>query len=134
MAMRTQDEILARAMALSAVGSDLCDDQVNDLVVYLDFDKARQLIDGYVRWADWKTETANPVDVIVAHLPLAWEKANDGQDTSVIRALNHFKASLWLAGDDVSWRDSDITNHGKPHLVRISERVGFDWRTADTRA
>jgi len=131
--MRTQDEILARAMALAAVGSDLSDDQVNDLVVYLDFSQARQIIDGYVRWADWKTETASPLTTVAEYLPLAWEKANDGQDAAVIRALNHFKASLWLAGDDVSWLDSDITNHGKPHLVRISERVGFDWRTADAR-
>lgn len=82
----------------------------------------------------WQACTEESIKaVILDYLPFAWEKANNCRGISANRSIAHFVAWFWLLGD-AAFADAlfdDYEFYGKPQLVRISERVGFDWRAVD---
>ncbi len=129
--MRTQAEILERIEAVK--NDDFFGFQRSDLIDYLDFEHAKPYLKDGVSEAQWaEREILEPEQAILDYLPFAWEKANDERGLSANRSMEHMKAWLWLAGDDdVSWIDERYEFYGKPHLERISERFGFDWKAHD---
>lgn len=74
---------------------------------------------------------------IADYLPTAWSKANIRRGNEVLRAIAHFRGLIWLMGDEHSEalryvEDPDSFKcYGKPVLVRVSDLVGYDWRSAD---
>jgi len=128
--MRTPEAILARLKELEESNDDFFGFQRNSLIAALPFEQAKPFLKDGVTAEQWELE-ADPAKQIREYLSFAWEKANDCRGLSAARSLSRFAAWLWLMGDDdVSWLD-DYTFYGKPHLVTISERVGFPWREHD---
>lgn len=70
---------------------------------------------------------------IIEYLPHAWIKANDANPLAVSRNLLHFSNLLWLMGDDdlAAYLLRPYSFFSKPQLVKVSERVGIDWRKLD---
>lgn len=126
--MRTQEEIMARIEKVR--GSDFFGYQRRDLIGALTFENAKPWLEDDVTADQWQQNT-DPLKNILDYLPFAWNKANNCRGLSAARSLDHMAAWLWLLGDDdVSWID-EYDFYGKPHLVTISERFGFDWRNED---
>jgi hypothetical protein len=82
-------------------------------------------------WRQLKTDDDVRAQIL-DYLPFAWGKANKCRALSALRSLSHFSAWLWLLGEDeLSESIMEYTLYGKPELVKISEKFGFDWRAYD---
>ena len=125
-APRTDDEIISRINVVA--DRDFFGFEVSDLVVRLEYEKAKQFIPTYVIQKDWEVVSREPADVISMmhnYMPFAWEKANDGRGFSAERSLSRYSAWIWLAGDDLG----DLLEYefyGKDKLVLICNHYGWD--------
>ena len=125
-APRTDDEIISRIDVVA--DRDFFGFEVSDLVVRLEYEKAKQFITADVIQKDWEVVSREPADVISMmhdYMPFAWEKANDGRGLSAGRSLSHYSAWIWLAGDDLG----DLLEYefyGKDKLVLICNHYGWD--------
>ena len=125
-APRTDDEIISRINVVT--DRDFFGFEVSDLVVRLEYEKAKQFIPTDVIQKDWEVVSREPADVISMmhdYMPFAWEKANDGRGISAGRSLSHYSAWIWLAGDDLG----DLLEYefyGKDKLVLICNHYGWD--------
>ena len=125
-APRTDDEIISRINVVA--DRDFFGFEVSDLVVRLEYEKAKQFITADVIQKDWEVVSREPADVISMmhnYMPFAWEKANDGRGLSAGRSLSHYSAWIWLAGDDLG----DLLEYefyGKDKLVLICNHYGWD--------
>jgi len=125
-APRTDDEIISRINVVA--DRDFFGFEVSDLVVRLEYEKAKQFIPTDVIQKDWEVVSREPADVISMmhdYMPFAWEKANDGRGLSAGRSLSHYSAWIWLAGDDLG----DLLEYefyGKDKLVLICNHYGWD--------
>ena len=125
-APRTDDEIISRINVVA--DRDFFGFEVSDLVVRLEYEKAKQFIPPDVTQKDWEVVSREPADVISMmrdYMPFAWEKANDGRSLSAGRSLSHYSAWIWLAGDDLG----DLLEYefyGKDKLVLICNHYGWD--------
>jgi len=125
-APRTDDEIISRINVVA--DRDFFGFEVSDLVVRLEYEKAKQFIPADVTQKDWEVVSREPADVISMmhdYMPFAWEKANDGRGISAGRSLSHYSAWIWLAGDDLG----DLLEYefyGKDKLVLICNHYGWD--------
>ena len=125
-APRTDDEIISRINVVA--DRDFFGFEVSDLVVRLEYEKAKQFIPADVIQKDWEVVSREPADVISMmrdYMPFAWEKANDGRSLSAGRSLSHYSAWIWLAGDDLG----DLLEYefyGKDKLVLICNHYGWD--------
>jgi len=125
-APRTDDEIISRINVVA--DRDFFGFEVSDLVVRLEYEKAKQFITPDVTQKDWEVVSREPADVISMmrdYMPFAWEKANDGRGLSAGRSLSHYSAWIWLAGDDLG----DLLEYefyGKDKLVLICNHYGWD--------
>ncbi len=62
----------------------------------------------------------------IEYMSFAWEKANNGRGISAGRSLSHYRAWMWLLGED-GWDDIDQYEHyGKDNLVRICKFFDLD--------
>lgn len=140
--MRTQEEIVRRIDQIregQAKGrEDFFGVQVNDLVVFLDFEHARKFLNPSVTaetWNDDKSRRPLTDEAAVAeikdYMPFAWEKANGCRGLSASRSMDHMKAWTWLLG--LSFDFDDYEYYGKPRLVEICERpmININWRKLD---
>ena len=125
-APRTDDEIISRIDVVT--DRDFFGFEVSDLVVRLEYEKAKQFITADVTQKDWEVVSREPADVISMmhdYMSFAWEKANEGRGLSAGRSLSHYSAWIWLAGDDLG----DLLEYefyGKDKLVLICNHYGWD--------
>ena len=125
-APRTDDEIISRINVVA--DRDFFGFEVSDLVVRLEYEKAKQFIPADVIQKDWEVVSREPADVISMmrnYMSFAWEKANDCRGLSARRSLSHYSAWIWLAGDDLG----DLLEYefyGKDKLVLICNHYGWD--------
>lgn len=131
--MRNQEEIVARIRAVEE--RDFFGTERSDLIHYLEFAHAKPFIKDEVTEAEWlkaREEIKSPRDEILKYLPFAWDKANGCRGLSAQRSLAHFKAWVWLDGQD-KMADSmeEYDRYGKKHLVTVSQWYEFNWRAAD---
>lgn len=66
------------------------------------------------------------VNQCIEYMPFAWEKANGGRGLSAGRTLCHYRAWLWLLGED-QFEDIDTYEfYGKDELVKICDFLDLD--------
>lgn len=124
---RTAEEIHARIEAVKR--RDLFGAQVSDLAHALPFDHAQRYLNPEVTAAEW--EPLLTVEAVTAaaqeYLTFAAGKASDHRGLSASRSVDHYRAWLWLLGEDgeVDW--DNYANYGAPILKRIAELMG--WQT-----
>ena len=130
-APRTDDEIISRINVVA--DRDFFGFEVSDLVVRLEYEKAKQFIPTDVIQKDWEVVSREPADVISMmrnYMSFAWEKANDCRGLSAGRSLSHYSAWIWLAGDDLG-NLLDYEFYGKDKLVLICNYYGWDSSECD---
>ncbi len=124
--MRTQKEILSRIKAIQDNNSDLFGTELNDLICALEFENAKPFLKKGTKDKDWQ-QTADVKKEMIEYMSFAWEKANDKRGLSAMRSLAHYKAWLFLDGDDEIWPTLDKYEHyGKEHLITICGYLGLD--------
>lgn len=128
---RTQEEILARIDAVAE--EDFFGTQRNDLACFLTFENAKPFLNPEATKESWKESTdsiGTPVDNIKGYMPFALEKAENHRGLSAGRSIEHFKAWLWLLGDDelLAFADdhANYRNYGVPILRKIGEKYGLE--------
>lgn len=133
--MRTQDEIVAK---IKAEENDFFGHKRADWLAHLPFSAAKEFLKPEATEEGWKFDAPTEEKIrasILGYLPFAWDKANGCRGLSASRSIEHFCAWFWLLGDDEfsDYLDAgdDYQFYGKPQLVKISEKVGFDWRQHD---
>lgn len=125
-APRTDDEIISRINVVT--DRDFLGFEVSDLVVRLEYEKAKQFITTDVIQKDWEVVSREPADAISMmhdYMPFAWDKANNCRGLSAGRSLSHYSAWIWLAGDDLG----DLLEYEfyvKDKLVLICNHYGWD--------
>jgi hypothetical protein len=139
---RTENQILQRLKEI-ADADDMFGVERSRLLEALSWQAAQSFLqDGHdheeAEWEDHRLKTTGQViDQIVSYLGFAWGKANESRGLSAQRSLAHFRGLLYLLGSDHDelrqWIGSPehYQFYGKPQLVKVSEVVGFDWRTVD---
>lgn len=124
--MRTDEEILARIDAVK--DNDWLGTEMTDLLVCLPFDAAKPHLNGDAIPGDWKVAPRDR-DAVLArmldYMPFAWDKANNQRGLSAGRSMSHFSAWTWLIEEDFGDLH-DYVFYGKPHLVAICERFGWN--------
>lgn len=129
--MRTQEEILARIRARAP--SDMFGFEWMEYLSALTRVSVEKLRGSLLK-ADADLSTHEPSlatdDAVrkqcVEYMPFAWEKANNCRGISAARNLMHYKAWLWLLGED-GFEDIDRYEHyGKDNLVRICKFLDLD--------
>jgi hypothetical protein len=76
-------------------------------------------------WPYYKTDK-DLRDRCIDYMPFAWEKANNCRGVSAWRSLSHYKAWLWLLGQDDFDDIDDYEFYGKDQLRRICDFLGLD--------
>ena len=123
--MKTQDEIVNRI--LERKDNDFFGWEIECLISYLIFENAKQFLKNDVTEMEWKRETKTPKQVMKDYMPFAWEKANDKRGLSAGRSMCHYKAWLWLDGDEEIYPMlEDYNFYGKPQLIEICNYLGID--------
>ena len=131
---RTQEQIVARIKSIA--DDDFFGWQTNDLMVFLDYDNAKEFLKDEItadKWAEVTADRKTPAQQIIDYLPFAWDKANNCRGISAGRSIEHMQAWVWLDSKDdlLAKIEGDYEYYGKAHLVAISEQYGVDWRSLD---
>lgn len=158
---RTPDEIVARITAIEEARSDPYGVECSQLLEALPWEHASQFMregqtehtaDSWPRKNQYRDADAAYAR-IRDYLPHAWQKANQSAGASAARSMAFLRGVLWAIGpehdelvaslaeqqapdrkiDGETVRDlrPAFDFYGKVGLVRVSELVGFDWKTAD---
>jgi len=139
---KTEAQIVARMNELQGGPGDFFGFQMDDLMEYISFEAAAPFIkddakaDGQLKlkW-DMKPATEEQLRTTIRnYLGFAWEKANNCRGISAGRSIDHFRAWLWLLGEEeLSEEIGNYDLYGKPQLVKVSELSGIDfpWREHD---
>ena len=132
--MRTAEEIIQRMH--DKEDDDFLGFYRGDLIQYLTFEQAKPFINDDAvedEWGDADELTDEAVKAkMLDYMEFAWGKANDCRGISASRSVEHYKAWLWLLGDDLEDKLDDIYEYyGKPCLRVICEKYGWDWRQWD---
>ena len=104
--MRTDDEIVARLKEVSEGEHDWLGTEQGDLIARLPWDKAKPLLSVDVTEEQWagihiSRDRYHLINEMREYMPFAWEKANGFRGISAGRSMSHFRAWVWLAGDDL---------------------------------
>lgn len=141
--MRTQEEIKNRIKEVEQ--DDFFGTQTNDLIECLDLEQAKDMLkpEGYEE-EKAKPEKERAIRIhtddeikkrIVDYLDFAWDKASGHRGLSANRSIDHFKAWVWLIGDDEALAflndEKNYPRYGAPMLKYLSERFGYN-RTLDS--
>lgn len=130
--MRTQDEIVERTLA--RFERDIFDFEVPAYLAALDAEHLKLLQDKGILKPDVdmskvKRLLVTDEDVLKdarEYMEFAWEKANGCRGISASRSLLHYKAWMWLLGEDQFEDIEDYEYYGKDHLVRLCHYLGLD--------
>jgi hypothetical protein len=132
---RTQEEILEKIRTEKE--NDILGFYIPFLMDYLDFENVKPFLNkDYLQKIEegkerWEKHT-DPEKDIWDYMKFAWEKANGCRGISAERSLEHFRAWLWLDGEDgLAELMENHTHYGKPQLVAISKRYAIDWKSLD---
>lgn len=136
----SQLDIVARIRARD--DGDFFKWEVSEYVNFLDYAHAKAWLKEEVSEAEWEKARVphtkeNVLDTMKRYQTFAWEKANDCRGLSAQRSIMHYIAWAWLLGDAdfaeeidrLYYQEYDF--YGKPILIRIAERYGFDWKQFD---
>ena len=128
---RTQQEILERIAKIK--DKDFFGFETNDLLEYLTFENAKLYLIETANREDWiGMGVKTPREIMIEYMPFAWEKANDCRGLSAARSMSHYKAWLWLDGDNELCESlSGYQYYGKDKLVKICEYLGIDSKEWD---
>jgi hypothetical protein len=124
--MRTDEEILQRIKDVEA--NDWLGTERSDLIDCLPFSAAKPFLKDEATADDWKQEARDRESVLARmldYMPFAWDKANNERGISAGRSMSHYSAWAWLIGEDFGDL-GDYEYYGKPQLVTICERFGWD--------
>lgn len=131
--VRSVAEIQARIRSYES--ADFFGTQRDDLIGVLPFAAAREWLKPDADPAHWNPESATPSAVkarALDYMPFAWDKANNRRGLSAGRSINHMTAWLWLLGDPLADElEGMYRDYGKPCLVAICEKYGWNWRQWD---
>ena len=125
--MRTQAEILARVKEL--VGnkqSDLWGVEIMDLVEHLDYAEAKEFLTPETPEAEWQDLRASVKPVItqmIEYLPFARDKSHNERGLSVLRAMYHYRAWLWLLGSPLYENILEYNDYAKENLNKIEQFI-----------
>lgn len=129
--MRTQDEILKRFKACSEY--DFFGFESNEYLRAMTKESLESLRGDFLKEdADLSKFEADLIDAVsirnqcIEYMFFAWEKANDGRGISASRSLAHYKAWLWLLGEDSFDDITDYQYYGKDNLIKICEYLNLD--------
>jgi hypothetical protein len=124
---RTQEEIVERLR--SEEKRDPFGWAVEDLLIWLDFDHAKEFLKPEATQEQWDPmEKPKPVrEQMVEYMDFAWEKAKGCRGLSASRSMNHYANWLWLLGEDeLAASMLDYEYYGKDNLVKVCECLGLD--------
>jgi hypothetical protein len=125
--MRTQKEIVDRIEEVKK--HDLFGFEGTDLIAALDFEHAKPFLKEGFKKKDWKPDLLTDEAVIklmVEYMDFAIEKATDHRGLSAGRSISHYRAWLWLIGDDKLIKFAECAdnyrNYGAPILKKIAKK------------
>lgn len=125
--MRSQDEIVAHIKANSGFMDFTC----GALLEYLDFERAREFLDGDTTAEKWEQKSAGReaiLDAMRDYMEFAWGKVEDHRGISAKRSVDKMRAWTWLLGDEETLKAfdaADYKNYGAPKLAVICKAYGF---------
>lgn len=125
---RTDEEIVARIAKLESSGTDWLGTERSDLIMRLPFNTAKPFLKDDAKEEEWEQLPRDRNSVLkeaLEYMPFAWDKANGCRGLSAGRSLNHYSAWAWLVKEDFGDL-SDYEFYGKPQLVEICNRFGWD--------
>lgn len=129
--MRTQAEIIRRAT--EAQKRDIFGFEWAEYLRALTRESAETLRGSLIKkdadLSDWKPDLLTDEAVracCVDYMEFAWDKANNCRGISAGRSLAHYRAWLWLMGEDRFENVDDYEFYGKNELRRICEFLGLD--------
>lgn len=129
--MRTQAEILDRIK--EAAKRDMMGFEWQEYVGALSKESAESLRGVLVKadadLKDWEQGFKTDEDVrkrCLEYMDFAWEKANNCRGISASRSMSHYKAWLWLLGQDGFEDLENYEHYGKDNLVRICKFFDLD--------
>lgn len=130
--MRTQDQIVKR---IKRTGVEDFFGTNTDLMVYLDFEHAREFLKKNVTKAEWDKDHMDfdrdrTVEDMRKYMVFAWDKAVNHRGLSASRSIDHFCNWLYMLEDDELLEFSESGNnyayYGVPILKKICDKYGFD--------
>ena len=129
--IRSLDEIAARIKELEDGKSDWAGFEREDLVMRLDFGRAKPYLNPEVTAETWEPLDQDVYHRMCDYMHFAWEKANDADQgdggLSAGRSLAHYSAWLWLVGNEkLAEEIRTYSAYGKPELIKICEFLGLD--------
>jgi len=129
--MRTQEEIIERIK--EAQSRDMFGFEWHEYINALTKESAKKLKGIAMKedadLSDWKQSLKTDEDIIIQckeYMSFAWEKANNCRGISAGRSLMHYKAWLWMLGENKFENIDQYNYYGKDHLVRICEYFEID--------
>lgn len=131
--MRTQEEILARIKNVKP--NDFFGFETRDLVAALEYEHAKPYLNPGVTKEQWDNDHTpyytpeNARKCIREYLLFAFEKAYNSRGISAERSQAHFRAWMWLAGDDeilARVNDIEYSPYGLPKLEAIRQHYAPD--------
>ena len=125
--MREQTEILAQIEKWAK--EDFFGVMARDLAGCLTYENAKPMLKPEITADDWTYYTADEEvkAQMLDYMPFAWDKANDCRGLSAARSMMHYRAWIWLLGDDETLGAlDDYEYYGKDNLARICKHYGWD--------
>lgn len=129
--MRTQAEILARIKATQP--NDMLGFEWQEYLGALTKESIETLRGGLLRsdadmseWDPWFKTDEDIRKHCIGYMDFAWEKANSCRGISASRTMSHYKAWLWLLGENGFGDLQDYKHYGKDNLVRICKFFDLD--------
>lgn len=129
--MRTQQEILKRTR--EAAKDDMLGFEWQEYLRAMTAKTAKELRGTLLKkgadLSEWKPDLMSDGAIqkqCIGYMLFAWDKANGCRGISAERSLAHYKAWMWLLGED-GWDNIDEYEHyGKDNLVRICKFFDLD--------
>jgi len=128
--MRTQKEILNKIEEIK--DSDFFGFKTSDLIGYLSFNNAKQYLKEGVTGDQWEQKGRDHESIkneMIDYMDFAWGKANNCRGISAGRTMNHYSIWVWMLGDEINNKFSDLEDYefyGKDNLVELCEFLSLD--------
>lgn len=129
--MRTDEEIKARIEVIKK--EDFFGFSIGDLLLRLTREQAKEIVGSSLEGEtddSWSTLPRDRASILVEmgkYMTFAWEKVLDHRGLSATRSVQHYKAWIWLLGDEdfaaIDW--DRYPNYGAPVLLQICDRFGI---------
>lgn len=129
--MRTQEEIIQRIKDRSP--QDFFGFEIDDYFRALSKESLESLRGDIVKedanLSEFQPDLINDDAILKQcrdYMDFAWDKANSGRGISASRSMSHYKAWLWMLGEDQFEDIDDYQYYGKDNLRRICEFLDLD--------